>query len=280
MATRKVLKTVTGTRQIDGAGVRLVRVIGYHDVRDFDPFLMLDAFDSRNPNDYIKGFPYHPHRGIETFTYLIKGQMEHGDSLGNRGSIGDGEAQWMTAGSGIMHQEMPQASEHLLGFQLWINLPQKDKMIQPCYFDVKRDMIKTVAEENATVKIVAGDYKNQSGVKGKHVEIQLLDIQVQPCKNMEMLTDKNCNLFVYIIEGSGFFGDDSTREIPRSTAVLFDSAENFRVVAGKEGIRFALFAGKPLKEPVAWGGPIVMNTREELDRAFVELDEGTFIKHQ
>ncbi len=278
MTTRKIIKTVTGSHQVDGAGVHLVRVIGYNDVKDFDPFLMLDAFDSRNPQDYIKGFPWHPHRGIETVTYLINGRIEHEDSLGNKGVIGAGECQWMTAGSGIMHQEMPKVSDRMLGFQLWINLPQKDKMTEPHYFDIRANMVTTVVEENAVVKIISGNYKGQSGAKGKHVDASLFDIQVNAGKSFQMPIDKESNLFVYIIEGSGRFGNGNEQEIPYHTAALFDKAESFYVQAGDKGIRFALFAGKPLKEPIAWGGPIVMNTREELNQAFRELEEGTFIK--
>ena len=278
MATRKIIKTVTGSHQVDGAGVHLVRVIGYHDVKEFDPFLMLDAFDSKNPQDYIKGFPWHPHRGIETVTYLIKGRIEHGDSLGNKGVIGEGECQWMTAGSGILHQEMPKATEHMLGLQLWINLPAKDKMTHPHYFDIRADMVKSISDNHAVVKVISGEYKGQQGTKGRHVDALLLDIQVNPDETFRMKTDPETNLFVYIIEGDGTFGNDQERVIPYRTAVLFDMAEDFQAKAGNKGMRFVLFAGKPLKEPVAWGGPIVMNTKEELDQAFSELEEGDFIK--
>ncbi len=278
MALRKVIKTVAGSHQIDGAGVHLVRVIGYNDIKDFDPFLMLDAFDSKNPQDYIKGFPWHPHRGIETVTYLINGRIEHEDSLGNKGVINSGECQWMTAGSGIMHQEMPKASDHMQGFQLWVNLPQKDKMTAPCYFDIRSDMLTTVTEEKSTVKIISGEYKGKSGAKGRHVDALLLDIQVEHNEAFQMPTDIESNLFVYIINGSGYFGNSVRKEIPFRNAVLFDKAEDFYVKAGDEGIRFALFAGKQLREPVAWGGPIVMNTRTELQQAFQELEEGIFIK--
>lgn len=280
MAIRDVVKTVRGSHQVDGAGVNLVRVIAHRDVKDFDPFLMLDAFDSKNPQDYVKGFPWHPHRGIETVTYLISGRIEHGDSLGNKGVIGAGECQWMTAGSGILHQEMPKAVEHMLGFQLWVNLPKKDKMTEPRYFDIRADMVATVEEKNAVVKVISGQYKGKSGAKGKHVDALLLDIQVKPGEIFEMRTDPESNLFIYIIEGDGRFGEDQEELIPAKTAVLFDREEDFYMRGGEHGIRFALFAGRPLHEPVAWGGPIVMNTREELEQAFQELDEGTFIKKQ
>ncbi len=283
MAVRNVINTVTGSHQVDGAGVHLVRVVGYRNVKDFDPFLMLDAFDSKDPNDYIKGFPWHPHRGIETVTYLIKGKIEHEDSLGNKGVINAGECQWMTAGSGIMHQEMPQASEHMLGFQLWVNLPQKDKMTDPCYCDIRKEMVPVVKDGDAEIRIISGEYGGKSGVKGRHVDALLLDVQVAPGTMFRMQTDPLANLFIYIIEGSARFGDGSAgmngqEVIPAKTAVLFDKAEEFSAQAGEAGIRFALFAGRQLNEPVAWGGPIVMNTREELNLAFQELESGTFIK--
>ena len=278
MATRKVIRTVKGSHQIDGAGVHLVRVVGYHDVKDFDPFLMLDAFDSKNPGDYIKGFPLHPHRGIETVTYLISGQIEHQDSLGNKGVIHDGECQWMTAGSGIMHQEMPKASERMLGLQLWLNLPQKDKMTPPQYFDIHYNMMATVTEENVVVKVIAGEYKGHKGTKGKFVDATMMDVQVRPDQVFEIPTDIDSNLFVYVIGGNGQFGSETEAVIPFHTVALFDRATDFFVKAGAEGIRFVLFSGKPLNETIAWGGPIVMNTKEELNQAFEELNNGTFIK--
>lgn len=278
MAIRNVVKTVKGSPQVDGAGVNLVRVIAHRDVKDFDPFLMLDAFDSKKSSDYIQGFPWHPHRGIETVTYLISGCIAHGDSLGNKGVIGAGECQWMTAGSGIIHQEMPQEVEHLLGFQLWVNLPERDKMTEPRYFDIRAEMVPTVQEENAEVRVVSGEYKGKSGPQPKYVDVLLLDVQVKPNEVFQMKTDPASTLFVYIIEGDGRFGEDPESSIPAKTAVLFDRQEDFGMRAGENGIRFALFAGRPLNEPVAWGGPIVMNTREELEQAFDELDKGSFIK--
>ncbi len=278
MAIRDVIKTVRGTRQIDGAGVRLLRVIAHRDVRDFDPFLLLDAFDSTHSEDYIKGFPWHPHRGIETVTYLIRGRIEHEDSLGNHGIIGDGQCQWMTAGRGVLHQEMPQPVEHLLGFQLWVNLPAKDKMTDPRYFDLSSDHIVTVTQGTSVVKIISGVFRGISGVKGNHVDALVLDIQVPPEEIFQMKTDPDSNLFIYLIEGSGRFGKGQDQLILARTAVLFDRAQDFLMKAGEEGIRFALFAAKPLNEPIAWGGPIVMNTQEELELAYDELDKGIFIK--
>lgn len=275
---RQIIETVIGSRAIDGAGVHLVRVLGPREVKRFDPFLMLDAFDSRNPEDYIKGFPLHPHRGIETVTYLIKGRIDHQDSLGNKGVIRDGESQWMTAGRGILHQEMPQASEHLLGLQLWINLPKNEKMTKPTYFDITADMIKKVEEPFGTVRIISGEYKGHQGTKPKHVDALLLDLEIKPNESFSLNTDKEANLFVYIIEGSGYFGEDDAKLIPSKVAVRFSQDDEFYVKAGENGIRFMLFAGRPLKEPIAWGGPIVMNTEEELENAFSELERGTFIK--
>lgn len=279
MKTRNVIKTVTGKKAIDGAGVRLVRVIGYNDVEDFDPFLMLDAFDSDNPDDYIKGFPWHPHRGIETITYLIEGNINHEDSLSNKGSISNGDCQWMTAGSGIMHQEMPQATERMLGAQLWLNLPKEKKMVSPKYNDIKADMIPKVEEDGTVVRVIAGDYKgNSSSFYGDYVKILYFDVDIQEGAEWSCETDEELNLFIYIVDGEGYFGE--TEELIKSKrALLFDKGDLFNVKAGKGGIRFFLFAGKPLKEEIAWGGPIVMNTKEELNEAFKELDEGTFVKH-
>ncbi len=276
--TRKVIETVTGSPAIDGAGVHLVRVLGLETAYRFDPFLMLDAFDSHNPKDYIKGFPMHPHRGIETLTYLIKGRIDHEDSLGNKGTIRNGDSQWMTSGSGILHQEMPQPVEHMLGLQLWINLPKEEKMTHPKYFDITSDIVKEIKEDNATIKVIAGKYKGQQGAKGHHLDVRLLDIEVEKNKSFFLKTDPETNLFVYIIEGDGHFGKDNAPVISSKVAALFTMGDEFYVRAGKNGIRFILFEARPLKEPIAWGGPIVMNTREELANAFKELQEGTFIK--
>jgi redox-sensitive bicupin YhaK (pirin superfamily) len=276
---REVVETVMGTPAIDGAGVHLVRVLGHDTVYKFDPFLMLDAFDSKNPADYIKGFPLHPHRGIETFTYLMEGQIDHQDSLGNKGTIRGGDAQWMTGGSGIMHQEMPQATPHLLGLQFWINLPAKDKMTDPKYFDITADKIREFNEGGSKVRVVAGKYKNHQGAQGYHLPATVLDITVDNGKEFSMVSNPDETLFIYIVEGSGIFGDKMT-PVSRKTAVLFDNrGDEFYVKAGNSGIRFILATAPPLHEPVAWGGPVVMNTREELMKTFDELDSGTFIKH-
>ena len=275
---RNIRRVVTGSNQIDGAGVRLVRVIGGGDVEDFDPFLMLDAFDSRDPQDYVRGFPWHPHRGIETVTYLIAGDVEHGDSLGNGGHIRDGGCQWMTAGGGILHQEMPQASPRMLGLQLWINLPCKDKFAPPEYRDLSGDRILRVREPGARIGVISGRYGNTSGpTQGDYVKTTMLDVELEPQAEFRLPTELGDTLFVYVVEGAGRFGD-ADRTVHGHCAVLFGDGDEFCARAAAEGMRFVLFAGRPLREPVAWGGPIVMNTREELEQAFAEIEDGTFIR--
>jgi len=288
MNKRKAIQIVRGQHAVDGAGVRLRRVLGAETIPDFDPFLMLDGFDSSDPKDYIKGFPWHPHRGIETITYLVKGKIEHGDSLGNKGTIYNQECQWMTAGSGIIHQEMPKASERMLGCQLWVNLPAKDKMTEPAYGDITQDKIVVTAEENAVVRILAGSYKGKQGVfEGKYVKVTYLDIDLAPNSTWPYTeTPNNETLFTYLLDGTLAVDEQLLDFEEKSCAVLFRSANpdaktNDAVVvrSGNQGARFVLLAAKPLREPVAWGGPIVMNSREELQQAFDELDRGTFIKH-
>jgi len=281
---REIKKIVSGQRAVDGAGVRLVRVLGYNDTKDFDPFLMLDAFDSTNPDDYTKGFPWHPHRGIETITYLIKGDIEHGDSLGNRGSILDGDCQWMTAGSGIIHQEMPKASDRLLGAQLWLNLPAKDKMTDPSYGDIKCENIPVIEENGNSIHIVAGEYLGRRGAfEGKYVKATYLDVEVAAGHEWSFSNDLRDTLFIYIFAGQAIFDpgksiDNPDDLIDEKQAVLFSDGDQFWIKAADQGIRFLLLSARPLKEPIAWGGPIVMNTKEELNLAFQELDSNQFIK--
>jgi quercetin 2,3-dioxygenase len=288
MSKRICKQIIRGQHAVDGAGVHLRRVLGLNTIRDFDPFLMLDGFDSSNPRDYIKGFPWHPHRGIETVTYLLKGEVEHGDSLGNLGYIRDNQCQWMTAGSGIIHQEMPKVSDRMLGCQLWVNLPQKDKMTEPAYHDIRPQDIAMVQENNATVRILSGNYHGYQGpMNSEYVKVQYLDVTLDPdtvWNYQETANDQT--LFLYLIEGT--LATDKTLEVFEENAcAILLSASNTEstefdeviVKSGTTGARFFLLAAKPLKEQVAWGGPIVMNTREELDEAFRELDNGTFIKH-
>jgi len=277
---------VRGQAAVDGAGVRLRRVLGANTIPAFDPFLMLDGFDSTDPGDYLKGFPWHPHRGIETITYLIKGKIEHGDSLGNKGTIYDMECQWMTAGSGIIHQEMPKASDRMLGCQLWVNLPAKDKMTIPAYGDITQDKIVVSRDENAVVRILAGSYKGKQGVfEGKYVKVTYLDIDLAPDSTWTYTeTPNDETLFIYLLDGTLAVDEHLLDFENKSCAVLFQSPnpdadinDAVAVHSGNMGARFVLLAAKPLREPVAWGGPIVMNTREELEQAFDELDNGTFI---
>ena len=278
--TRNIRQIVSGSQQVDGAGVHLVRVLGPATTKEFDPFLMLDAFDSRNPADYIKGFPWHPHRGIETVTYLIAGDIEHGDSLGNKGHIRDGSCQWMTAGSGIIHQEMPQTSPHMLGLQLWINLPRKDKWTRPQYRDLIPDSIPRVREEAATIGVISGTYGSAQGAtQGDYVKALLLDIDLKPDAAWRLPVDPQATLFIYIVEGGGTVGDPAT-PVDSRRAVLFGDGDTFAAKAGPKGMRFVLFAGRPLHEPITWGGPVVMNTQAELNQAFDEIDKGTFIREK
>lgn len=275
----KIKMIITGQRATDGAGVKLVRVFGYDDVKDFDPFLMLDAFDSTDPLDYTKGFPWHPHRGIETITYLIKGDIEHGDSLGNKGTILDGDCQWMTSGSGIIHQEMPKACPRMLGVQLWLNMPSEFKMAPPKYKGIQKQTIPVVQDGDAKVHILSGNLKGTSGaVEGDYVKPIYFDVELKGEGEWSFETDPSHNLFIYIAQGSGFFEPQMKKEILEKHAVLFDSGKRFWVKASNGGIRFLLLAGQPLKEPIAWGGSIVMNTQEELERAFIELNQNNFIK--
>lgn len=289
MKKRKATQIVRGQRAVDGAGVKLTRVLGNRTIEAFDPFLMLDGFDSTNPDDYIKGFPWHPHRGIETVTYLVSGEMEHGDSLGNRGVISDLGCQWMTAGSGIIHQEMPIASPRMLGCQLWINLPAKDKMTEPSYGDILAENVPLVKDEGVEVRIVADSYKGTKGAfDGKYVKVKYLDVKLEPSTEWvynEIPNDET--LFIYLLDGTLALNISKDELEAKGCAILFESTDEnsskndvVYIKAGESGARFVLLAAKPLREPVAWGGPIVMNTREELHLAFDELDNNSFIKHK
>jgi redox-sensitive bicupin YhaK (pirin superfamily) len=276
---KQIRKIVKGHKAVDGAGVHLVRVLGYYDVKDFDPFLMLDSFDSRNPADYTKGFPLHPHRGIETITYLIEGEIDHKDSLGNKGVIHAGEAQWMTAGSGIMHQEMPQAAPRMLGLQLWLNLPRKDKMTKPAYFDITNDMIAETSQPFGKVRVISGEYAGSKGVQAPYIQATLYDITIDAGKETTISVKEDDNAFIFLIEGDALVNGDLQSE---KSAVLFDREGDSIQLASPDAApaRIIFFSGKALKEPIAWGGPIVMNTEEELQAAFRELEEGRFIRHK
>lgn len=285
MKTRKIGTVVRGLNQVDGAGVRLKRVLGPHNISDFDPFIMLDGFDSKNPSDYIKGFPWHPHRGIETITYLISGSLEHRDNLGNVGLIKPMGCQWMTAGSGIIHQEMPLESDWMLGCQLWVNLPAKDKMAPPAYRDISADDVAVVEEDNATVRVISGEYKEAKGaLQGSYSNVTYLDVEIPANGTWQFAERPNDEtLFIYLFDGSIL--TEENKEEQKGCAVLYkasnsngDEKEIVEIKAGENGARFALLSAKPLNEPVAWGGPIVMNSREELEEAFDELNNESFIK--
>jgi len=276
---RKVKKIVKGRSTIDGAGVKLVRVLGHGDTDLFDPFLLLDGFGSENPEDYMKGFPWHPHRGIETVTYMVSGRVAHGDSLGNAGVIGPGDCQWMTAGSGIIHQEMPEESGHLLGVQLWVNMSAKEKMSPPKYRDIIASEIPSVALENGgEVKILSGTYKGVSGsIIPDYVQVTYLDVHLLVDEDWTFEVKSGDTVFLYTLSGEGTYGADM-ESIGERCAVLLDTGDTVIANGGIKGTRFLLIAGTPLNEPIAWGGPIVMNTKSELDLAFKEINEGNFIK--
>jgi redox-sensitive bicupin YhaK (pirin superfamily) len=273
---RTVKQISEGKLTIEGAGVRLKRVFGYYEVPLFDPFLLLDQFGSKDPEDYIQGFPWHPHRGIETVTYMLNGEVEHGDSMGNSGLIGSGDIQWMTAGSGIIHQEMPRRYEGTMqGFQLWVNLPAEKKMIAPKYRGVTKGQIPTIEEDGAKIKVIAGAIGDAEGpIKDLMVEVEYLDVKLAPGRAFEHATGRGWKVFAYVIEGSGNIEDQSLE--PQQCA-LFGDGDSIGVET-ERGVRFLLVSGKPLDEPVTWGGPIVMNTHEELEKAFQELEQGTFVK--
>jgi len=300
MTIRRIAKIFKSRPTIEGAGVHLKRAFGYSQVPQFDPFLMLDDFHTSNPDEYLAGFPWHPHRGIETITYVLEGLVEHGDSMGNAGVIGAGDVQWMTAGSGIVHQEMPKESPTgtMWGFQFWANLPASQKMMSPRYREVKASDIPEAALGNGVkVKVVAGEVAGVRGpVRDIVIEPAMLDITVPPGTVFSHTSPVGHTLFVYVLEGASYFDDcrdayayevvghgwtDVERRCicERETVVLFErSGDTVQVTTTEQPVRFLLVSGKPLNEPVAWYGPIVMNTQEELRVAFEEYNNGTFIK--
>ncbi len=277
---RDVVKVLTGEPVIEGAGVHLRRVFGFQETSLFDPFLLLDDFRSDSPEEFLSGFPWHPHRGIETITYVLKGDVEHGDSLGNTGVISSGDVQWMTAGSGIIHQEMPKGDGNgsMHGFQLWANLPSNQKMMNPRYRDIGAEEIPEVELENGIkIKIIAGVVSGVSGpVDDIVIDPEYLDCLLPPAARFIHETKRGYTALLYIIDGKGSVAQTS---VSNGTLVLFGDGDELAVTAGgSSGLRFLLLSGKPLKEPVAWRGPIVMNTQQELEEAFRELRDETFIK--
>jgi hypothetical protein len=295
MSIRPVRRLVQSKPTLEGAGVRLRRAFGFGATSDFDPFLLLDDFRNERPEDYLRGFPWHPHRGIETITYVLAGTVEHGDSLGNRGAIAAGDVQWMTAGKGIIHQEMPKgdAQGRMHGFQLWANLPAAHKMTAPRYQEVKAAEIPVVTDDDGTVvRLVCGKFGGVRGpVDGIAADPTYLDVTVPAGRRKTLPVATGQSAFAYVFEGAGAFRDASPpRAAPTEgvggrppadagnrTLVLFDKGDEVTVQAGEEGVRFLLVSGEPLKEPVAWHGPIVMNTEAELREAFAELEDGTFL---
>jgi redox-sensitive bicupin YhaK (pirin superfamily) len=300
MSVRPIKRLITSKPTIEGAGVHLRRAFGFGDTSDFDPFLLLDDFRNDRPEDYLAGFPWHPHRGIETITYVLAGTVDHADSLGNAGSISAGDVQWMTAGSGIIHQEMPKGDDEgrMHGFQLWANLPSSLKMTQPRYQDVSSADIPEVTDDDGTrVRIICGDFWGASGpVDGIAAEPRYLDVWIPPLTRKSLPVETTRHAFSYVFDGSGTFCNASEPlEVPTEgvgpadisvpeavenrSLVVFDRGDEITVEAGEMGIRFLLVSGKPLEEPIAWYGPIVMNTQAELRQAFAEFDAGTFLKH-
>lgn len=299
MSIRPVKRVIQSKPTLEGAGVRLRRAFGFGDTDDYDPFLLLDDFRNENPEDYLAGFPWHPHRGIETITYVLAGEVSHGDSLGNQGILGAGDVQWMTAGSGILHQEMPRGDERgrMHGFQLWANLPSSLKMTTPRYQDVLSAAIPEVTEDDGTrVRVICGNYWGQRGpVDGIAADPRYLDVWVPPGKKKTLKVEMSHHAFAYVFEGGGVFRDASSPQaVPTEiigdnqeakpiwtgnrSLILFDKGDEITVQAGDDGLRFLLVSGKPLEEPVAWHGPIVMNTQEELRQAMIDLRNGSFIK--
>jgi redox-sensitive bicupin YhaK (pirin superfamily) len=300
MSIRPVKRIVQSKPTIEGAGVKLQRAFGFGDTGEFDPFLLLDDFRNDRPDDYRAGFPWHPHRGIETITYVLAGSVDHGDSLGNRGTLGAGDVQWMTAGSGILHQEMPQGDPQgrMHGFQLWANLPASLKMTAPRYQDIASAAVPQITDDDGTcVRVICGDFWGKRGpVDGIAADPRYLDVWVPAGRRRSLPVETNRHAFAYVFEGSGTFQaasqpfgvltekevDDREIRIREQTGnrslVLFDSGDEVTVQAGEEGIRFLLVSGQPIEEPVAWYGPIVMNTQAELQQAVAELRDGTFIK--
>lgn len=301
MSIRPIKQLTQSAPVIEGAGVHLHRAFGFGKTEEFDPFLLLDDFRNDNPEHYRAGFPWHPHRGIETITYILSGTVEHGDSLGNQGSLGAGDIQWMTAGRGILHQEMPKGDSNgqMHGFQLWANLPAAHKMTAPRYQDVQATDIPEITDDDGTkARVICGTFWGQKGpVEGIAADPRYIDISLPPGAHKSLPVETDRHAFAYIFAGCGTFGDASApqpvktehldlsgevsaAEMGNRSLVLFDNGDEVTVQAGEQGLRFLLVSGRPLEEPVAWRGPIVMNTQQELQQAFTELKDGTFISNE
>jgi redox-sensitive bicupin YhaK (pirin superfamily) len=296
MSLRPIKRMSSSKPTLEGAGVHLRRAFGFGANTDFDPFLLLDDFRNDVPDEYLAGFPWHPHRGIETITYVLAGEVDHGDSMGNRGVIAAGDVQWMTAGRGIIHQEMPKGDPagRMHGFQLWANLPSALKMTAPRYQEIKAPEIPVVTDDDGTeVRIVCGSFWGKSGpVEGVAADPMYLDVTVPAGRTKTLPIETTRHAFAYVFGGAGKFANasepqlvktdvvgESATKVENRSLIVFDSGDEVRVQAGEEGIRFLLVSGQPLNEPVAWRGPIVMNTQTELQQAFAELQDGTFLKN-
>ncbi len=301
MSIRPVKRIIQARPTLEGAGVHLRRAFGFGETSDFDPFLLLDDFRNEVPADYLAGFPWHPHRGIETITYVLAGEVEHGDSMGNRGVIGAGDVQWMTAGRGIIHQEMPKGDSNgrMHGFQLWANLPASLKMTEPRYQEIKADDVPEIVDDDGTrARLVCGRLWGIRGpVEGIATDPVYVDVSVPPGKRKTLPVETTSHAFAYVFGGTGKFCNASgplavpTESVGRHdthpptqadnrSLILFDRGDEVTVQAGDDGIRFLLVSGRPLREPVAWRGPIVMNSQDELRQAFSELEQGTFLKNE
>jgi len=297
---RRIKKVWKSEPAIEGAGVHLRRAFGFHEIPLLDPFLLLDDFRSENPKDYLAGFPWHPHRGIETITYVLDGDVEHGDSMGNRGNISAGDVQWMTAGSGIIHQEMPKGNRkgQMFGFQLWANLPAKLKMVDPHYRGIKSNEIPiTKTTDGASVRVICGEINGTKGpVQNIKIDPEYYDVELPAGKTFTHAVKSDHNVFAYVIEGEAYF-DTARKPLTHDTKgvnyfdmqpccacgdgslVLYGEGNKITITTDTKPVRFLLVSGKPLREPIAWYGPIVMNTQEELRKAFQDYQDGTFVKN-
>lgn len=274
---RTVKTTVKGFRTIDGAGVNLVRVLGNQTIKDFDPILMLDSFDSVNPDDYTAGFPMHPHRGIETISYVSRGKMVHKDSLGNEEAVTDGEVQWMNSGSGILHEEQVPAADRLLGVQLWLNLPQKEKMSKPSYHSINKADIEEIPIEGGMLRLLAGSYKDHQGYVGEHLPLNYYDMHLEPGTEITLNMGEDESVMLFTLLGDIYVDG---QHIEEKTAVKLTEGDSVTIKNGDKSAQVLYMASKALNEPVAWAGPIVMNTEEEIKQAFAELRNNTFIKEK
>ena len=273
---RKIKQLATGFRTRDGAGVNLVRVLSRRSVEVYDPILMLDSFDSTDPDQYTAGFPMHPHRGIETITYVYRGQITHRDSLGNEDTIAQGEVQWMTAGSGILHEEKLPAAERLLGVQLWLNMPAKDKMAAPAYNSIKNSQIEEIMLENGKLRLLAGRYGDRKGYSSKYLPLDFYDVHLDPGASVLINTEKEHSAMIFTLSGDAYIGGEHVKE---KTAVSLTSCDSVEIRSTDKNAQVLFISSLSLGEPVAWGGPIIMNTEEELHTAFEDLKNGTFLRN-